>query len=76
MKEDGFGEFLTCSSGETCDATPAIDTGVAQCDVCTPNAYECDQEQDLLRCSSDGQARVKVRTCATCDASASPPLCN
>ena len=72
----GSARLSRATPGETCDPIPAIGTGSPECDVCTPNAYECDQDQDLLRCSSDGQARVKVRTCATCDASATPPICH
>ena len=65
---DGLDDYLYCTMG-TCVGKP-------QCELCPPNVYECDQDQDLVRCSSDGQARVKVRTCTTCDASSTPPICN
>jgi hypothetical protein len=67
--------FWTCGAGETCDANPAF--GSPQCDVCTPNVYEC-RGLDVYRCNADGQASEKVGACPTlCTPGADdmPPTC-
>jgi hypothetical protein len=73
--KDGYVEVRTCPAGNTCDPSPAIDTGQPQCDICVADTYEC-SGADLMRCSSDGQRREKVATCPTrCDAATIPPTC-
>ena len=73
---DGFDDFRTCPTGTMCDAVPRLGTGLPECDVCVPNAYECDG-MELVRCSSDGQERVTVNTCPTgCAMAGSVPACD
>jgi hypothetical protein len=73
---DAFEEFFTCAPGTTCDAP--LGAGRNECDVCTPDAYECTPEGALLRCSSDGQALERVQSCAGgCTIGADgTPVCN
>ena len=61
---DAFDDFRTCPADTTCDAIPGLATGLPECDVCTPNTYEC-IGAELVRCSSDGQTRETVSTCPT-----------
>jgi len=70
---DMFDDFRTCTVG-VCDPTPGLVTGLPECDVCTPNAYECDGLV-LKRCSSDGQRLETMRTCATECGVGLPPTC-
>lgn len=68
-----FDDFRTCTVG-VCDPTPSLVTGLPECDICTPNAYECDGLV-LKRCSSDGQRLETMRSCATDCGVGIPPTC-
>jgi hypothetical protein len=72
---DALDEYLTCQSGTTCDARPALGTGQPECDACVANSYECNGNE-LTRCSSDGKRRERVATCTVpCNATSVPPTC-
>jgi hypothetical protein len=59
---DAFADFYYCQDPTFCDAPTGA--GDSECDVCTPDDYQCTPEGTaLLRCSPDGQAWETVQSC-------------
>jgi hypothetical protein len=59
---DDFADFFTCEEPTFCDAPTGA--GDSECDVCTPDEYDCTPEGTaVLRCSPDGQAWETVQSC-------------